>query len=198
MKAPNKHIFILFALSLLFLLNSAGFCQVFKFEKNPREHIATFPAGTFFKGVLQNEISSEKNGVGDKVYMIIPFDVKIGEVTCIPAQTLIIGEIIQIQKAQEGKNGFVQIKFDQMVFPDGTGTQMSGHIWSGNKGILGGETTKRIAYKKVPHYIEDIGIVAKLVETGDRAMGKNKILPVGTECVVVLDNALKVNYLERL
>lgn len=186
-----KYIFT--ALVVIFSLNSAGFAQMFSFEKNPNIKSATFTAGTLFKGVLQNKISSADSNIGDKVYVLIPFNVKIGEVTCIPKRSMVTGQIIQAQKAQQGKNGFIQIKFDSIQFPDGWGTQLSGHVWNGGgNGIIGGETTKRIDYRKTPHYIANVGAVVQLVETGKRAMGQEKSLPIGTELIIVLDNDLNV------
>lgn len=195
-----KNFKYIFTVLIMFLsLNSAGFAQVFNFEKNPNLSNAIFPAGTFFKGKLQNELSSAKSVIGDKVYLILPFDVKLGEITCIPKKTLISGQIINIHKAQFGKNGYIQVKFNSMKFPDGWETGLSAYIWSGTgTGIIGGDTTKRKIYKKIPHYIEDLGIVAQLVESGDRVMGQEKYLPAGTECIIVLDNDMKVRYLNKL
>ena len=199
MRAFNKSLKYIFAtLVVIFSLNSAGQAQVFNFEKNPNLSTVTFPAGTLLKGALQNELSSEKAAVGDIVYLLIPFSVKIGEATCIPKKSLLIGQIIQAQKAQIGRNGFLQIKFDYIKFPDGWGTPLSAHIWSGKgDGVIGGELTKRTAYKKVPHYMQNLGIIAQLVETGQRSLGKERFIPVGAECIIVLDNDLEVKYLEK-
>jgi len=188
-----KYIFII---SLtVFSINSAGFAQVFSFEKNPNLKNVTFPAGTLLKGSLQNQLSSTKNKMGDKIHLLIPFNVKIGEDTFIPARTLIIGQVIQTQKAQQGKNGFVQIKFEYMKFPDGWGTPISAHIWSSNgQGIIGGETTKRVSYKKIPHYTSETGIIAQLIETGKRAMGQEIFINAGSEFIIVLDNDLEITH----
>jgi len=196
----NKIIkYILAVFVIFFSINTAGFAQVFNFEKNPNLSNIVFPAGTLLKGRLQNELSSGKLVIGSIVCFSIPFDVKIGKITGIPKDTLIIGQVIQVQKAQTGRNGLIQIKFDEIQFPDGRETQLSAHIWNrGEQGILGGEVTKRTSYKKVPHYIQDIGIVTSIVETGQRAQGKEKYLPAGTECIIVLDDDLQVRYLEKL
>jgi len=186
-----KYIFV--ALMLVFSLNSAGFAQMFSFEKNPHQGTATFPAGTFLKGILKNQLSSAENRVGDKVYLLIPFNVKIGKITCIPKNSLITGHVTQVQKAQQGRNGFVQVKFDYIKFPDGWGTSISAHVWNREgKGNIGGESTKKVTYKKIPHYIENIGIVAQLVETGPGVMGQDKLIPEGSEFIIVLDNDLEV------
>ena len=182
--------YILVALFVVFSINSAGFAQV-----HPNTNTATFPAGTFLKGSLQNQLSSAINAVGDKVYLLIPSNVKIGEVACIPEKSMVIGEIIQLQKAKQGRNGFIQIKFESIVFPDGWGTQLLAHIWdSEGKGILGGELTKKIDHRQIPHYTECMGTIVQLVEIGDRAMGAEKVVPAGTEFVIVLDNDLEVSY----
>lgn len=180
-------------LTLFFILNLPVFAQVFSFEKQPNDNTATFPAGTLFKGVLQNRLSSAKSKVGDKVYLILPFDVKIGEITCIPAKSLVVGQVIDAQKAKEGRNGSIQVKFEKIMFPDGWTTKLAARLWDRTgQGIIGGEVTHRAAYKKVPHYMEDIGTVAQLVETGPRTMGREKVINPGTEFIIVLDDDLEV------
>lgn len=191
-----KYIFA--SLIIFFSITTTGFCQIFSFEKNPYENSVVLPAGTLFRGILKTELSSEKNVVGDPVYVVLPFNIKMGKYTCIPKQTLLVGEVIQVQKAQKGRNGLLQIKFDGIRFPDGTGSQLSAHIWNrDNKGIIGGEVTNRTSYKKMPHYIEDVGTIAQVIETGERAMGKEKRIPSGIECIIVLDNDLEVKYWEK-
>ncbi len=186
-----KYLFM--SLILCFILNSAGFCQMFSFEKTKSSRLVVFPAGTFFKGVLQNDLSSSKSKIGDKVYLLIPFDVKIGKVTCIPKKSMIIGQVIQVQKAKQGKNGFIQTKFEYIKFPDGWGTQLSARLWSSDgKGIIGGETTKRTAYRKMPHYIDNMGAVVQLIESGPRSMGQEKNISAGSEFVIVLDTDLEI------
>lgn len=186
------------AILMIFSLNASVFCQVFSFEKNPNEHNMVFPAGSLFKGILQNDLDSLKNAPGDKVYLVIPADIKIGKATCIPKNSLITGEIIMIHNAIKGMNGYIQIKFEQIKYPDGTGSSLSAHIWSNEgKGIIGGEPTKRMSYRKMPHYIEDIGVVAQLIESGERAKGKEIHISPGSEFVIVLDNDLEVTYLGK-
>ena len=181
-----KYIFAI--LFLVFSLNSAGLCQ-----NNPHSGAAVFPAGTLLKGVLQNRLSSLNSKIGDKVYLLIPFDVKIGEITYIPKKSLLIGQVLQTQKAREGKNGFVQINFEYLELPDGWGTDISAHVWSfDGRGIIGGEITRRVSYRKIPHYTETTGVIVQLIESGSRAMGKEKVISAGTEFIIVLDNDLAI------
>jgi hypothetical protein len=178
---------------VFFALNSGALSQMFSFEKSPNLDIATFPAGTLFKGRLQNQLSSASNKIGDQVYLLIPFDIKIGKITYIPKKSMVIGQVIQAQKAKQGKNGYIQLKFEYIKFPDGWGTPLSAYVWSETGGgILGGEITKKVSFKKIPHYMSDIGTVVQLVETGQRAMGQEKIIPSGTEFIIVLDNDLEI------
>lgn len=184
---------------IFFSVNLQGFAQIFNFEKNPNLSTVTFPAGTLFRGRIQNELNSGKVVIGDMVYFVIPFNVKMGKVTCIPKDALVTGRVVQVQKAKPGRNGLLQIKFDEIQFPDGWKTEFSAHIWTrDNQGIIGGELTKKTSLRKVPHYIEGIGTVASTVQVGQRAPGKEKKLPAGTECVIVLDKDLHVKYLEKL
>ncbi len=193
----NKYI-LFFALILFFSIKLAGLAQVFSFETKQNLSTAIFPAGALFKGIIQNEVSSDSSHVGDKVYLLIPFDIKIGKITCIPKKSVVAGEVIRVEKAQQGRNGLLQIKFDYIKFSDGWGTKLTAHIWNHQgDGVIGGEPTRKNDYKKVVHYIEDIGAVVQLVETGSRIMGKEKFIKVGTEIIIVLDNNLEVRYLDK-
>jgi hypothetical protein len=191
-----KYIFI--ALILFFSLNMAGYCQMFSFERHPTDDTVTLPAGTLFRGVLENNLSSERNKIGDRVLLLIPFDVKFGKFTIIPKKSYLVGQFIQVQKAQRGRNGLFQVKFEEIRFPDGKGARISAYIWNGNdKGVVGGEITKRMEVKKVPHYYENYMPFAQLIETGERVKGREVKIEAGTECVIVLDNDFEVKYWEK-
>jgi len=186
-----KTIFLTLIITLFF--GMAGNCQMFSFEQSSYQKKATFSAGTFLKGFLQNQLSSSENKVGDSVYVIIPYGVKIGKITCIPKNTLITGHITQVGKPVTGYNGYIQVKFDYITFPDGWGTTFSGHVWNlGGKGILGGEATNKTLYRKIPHYMENVGTVVQLVAVGQGAMGKETTVEKNTEFIIVLDSDLNV------
>lgn len=195
----NYKIILVIIFALYFLTNQACFAQVFSFETKQTSSTAVFPAGALLKGTILNQMSSVSSKIGDEVYFLIPFDVKIGKITCIPKKSLITGHVINVERAKPGRNGLVQIKFEHIKFPDGWGAPLVARIWTEQRdGIIGGEATKRNDLKKVVHYIEDIGAVAQLVETGERVMGQEKIIKAGTELVIVLDNNLEVKYLEKM
>jgi len=174
-------------------LGLAGNCQMFSFEQSSYQKRASFPAGSFLKGYLQNQLSSNKNKVGDPVYAIISYDVKIGKITCIPKNTLLTGHVTQISPPVEGRNGYIQVKFDYITFPDGWGTSLSGHVWNTTgKGMIGGEATKKTLYRKIPHYVENVGTFVQLVEVGQGEMGKETVVTQNTEFIIVLDSDLNV------
>lgn len=194
MNILKKQIIIL----CIFLLSiTSANAQVFSFESESKEHTAVFPRGTMIKAVLQNTISTKINNVGDAAVFIVDSDLLIGNAICIPEGSYLYGKVLRIEKAKKGRDGLIQIIIYKIMFPDGWQTQMSGRIWTRDgTGIMGGNTTKRVEYKKIPHYIDRIGPVAQLVKTGERKMGQERAMPAGKNYIIVLNQDLKVNYLE--
>jgi len=191
--------YILITFFMIFLIMPANAAQVFSVSTKQNMKTANFPAGALLKGKILNNLSSTESRTGDVVYTQLVSDIKLGKTTCIPKKTLLSGEVIRVDKAKQGRNGIVQVKYNYMKFPDGWGTPFSGRIWTQQgDGIVGGEPTKRSTYRRVPHYIEGIGSVVQLVETGNRVMGKEKFVKIGTEIIIVLDNNLELPYLEKL
>jgi hypothetical protein len=154
---------------------------------------ATFPAGSLFEALITYEISTEINNVGDEVELIISSDMTCGDLTLIEKDTKFVGEIIKLQRAIQGQNGYIQILLDKIVFPDGKSGKILAHIWTkDNNGIIGGDFTQRSKFKQMPHYIQGIGAVAQAIPTGPRLMGTETYILSGAQFRIVLDEDLSL------
>jgi len=184
---------------MVFLISSKANCAVFSFEVEPNTATAEFPSGTMFKVILQETISSKINKIGDPVSMVLVADVVIGKSVCIPKDSVFLGNIVELEQAQEGRDGYFKVGINELIFSDGWRTPLHARVWDkSTTDLIGGQVTQRTEYTKVPHYIENIGPIVKLVQTGPRAMGQERALPSGLEVIIVLEKDLQVKYLEKL
>lgn len=186
-------------LLLLFLVFSAVFSANLKifaneYSENSDNIVSVkFPAGTMFKAILQDNISTSENNAGDEVSLIVPSDLMLGDTLCIPENSKFIGRIRRIEKAQQGRNGLIEVIFETLKFAEGQEISILAHVWTKDKtGILGGELTDHSRYKRVPVSIEGIGNIAQMVPDGPRIMGKETEILVGSEWIIVLDKDLNV------
>jgi len=187
--------FIIFIPILLFILSINS--HVRADNSLDGTYNVNFPAGTMFKGILPHNLSTAYNNVNDKVELIIPVDIQIGDVICIPKDSKLIGSIIRLGRAQQGKNGFFEIVFNSLKLPDNQELNILAHVWTKDgTGVFGGEFTDRVGYKKVPHSILGIGSVVQLIPDGPRKMGKDTEILTGSEWILVLDKELKINIIK--
>jgi hypothetical protein len=86
----------------------------------PVEHSETLPVGTAMVGALQQGISTGESKVGEKVRLQTLDDVRLSDLTVIPAGARIDGEITELHKAERIKqHASVTMGFTQLVTPDG-------------------------------------------------------------------------------
>ena len=183
----------------MFLVGSKAYSQVFSFEAASDTGTATLPRGTMIKAVLQQTISTKKNKPDDPVFFVTSSDLTIGKATCIPKGSVLSGKIISLEHAQPGRDGYFQIFINKIIFPDGWRTDIDATIWTNNgTGIVGGGITQRQKFKKMPHYIENIGPIDQLIRTGPRAMGQERAMLAGKDTIIILERDLQVNYLKKL
>ncbi len=199
-KSKLIKIMVIITCFTLFLVSSKAYSQVFSFEADSAgTGTATLPRGTMIKAVLQQTISTKENKIGDPVFFVTSSDLTIGKATCIPKGSVLSGKIISLGHAQPGRDGYFQISIDKIIFPDGWRTDINATIWTDNgTGIVGGGITRRQEFKKMPHYIENIGPIVQLVRTGPRVMGQERAMLAGKDTIILLERDLQVNYLKKL
>lgn len=184
--------------SIIFLMSVKAYSAVFSFEDEPNTGTALLPAGTMFKAILQDTVDTGFSKIGDPVHLLLVSDITVGKSICIPKNSIFFGEVVELAKARQGRDGYFRIALHTLIFPDGWRTDVSARIMDrNNTDVIGGEVTERTEYRKVRHNIEGIGMVVKLVKAGPREMGEERRLSAGRELFIVLDRDLEVKYLEK-
>jgi hypothetical protein len=121
MKASNSRMGLnraFTAAALLAVLAGAG-CGKSTAEAD-LEKSETVLAGTTFVGSLQSTISTGENHVGDKVAVRTLEDVRVNEMTVVPAGATINGEVTHIDGAGRIAGGAeLTLRFTELVMPDG-------------------------------------------------------------------------------
>ncbi|RPH54690.1 MAG: TrbI/VirB10 family protein [Acidobacteria bacterium] len=171
-----------------------------------KEKSETLTAGTEIVAALQNTIDTGENKVGDRVNLRTVEDVRINEVTVVPAGSTINGEVTHVDGAGRVAGGAeLTLRFTELVTPDGksypisatplrlegkgdakkSALQIGGGAVAGGVigGILGGK--------------DDIGkgaAVGAAVGTGVAVATKGKqiVLPAGQKIKVTLDGPVTI------
>jgi len=85
-----------------------------------KEKSETLASGTEFVGALQSTIDTGKNKVGDKVTLRTVQDVRVNEMTVVPAGSTINGEVTHIEGAGRLAGGAaLTLRYTELVMPDG-------------------------------------------------------------------------------
>ncbi len=107
----------LFAALVAVALSGAGCGQQSVADSKKTETLAT---GTEFVAALQNTIDTGKNHVGDKVTLRTLEEVRVNEVTVVPAGATINGEVTHVDPAGRIAGGAeLTLRFTELVTQDG-------------------------------------------------------------------------------
>ncbi len=172
-----------FLISFIILLYFLTFCQ-----KSFAEMV--IQKGSYINGVLVQTISSEYNNPQDAVKFLITQDFYINNTVVLPKNTLFVGFVSNLKKAEQGRNGYFSVDFYGIILPTGETIPMKGHLWSSSSSnIFGGELTRRSGYKKIMHRSECFGRrgILQMSEYGPRILGSETKIKAGTEAVVMMD-----------
>ena len=194
MKKSFKKIKIIFFSGLFFLLLNLNltYAQTAQYDKQNDRYLINFPAGSMFKDVLQQNISTSNANLDDRIELVIAGDLQLGDVLAVPKNSVFSGRIIRLGRAQQGKNGYFVLMFDILKLADGHDVDITGHIWTREgTGIIGGENTERIGYRKMRHSLQGIGDIVQFVPYGERIMGKETDIRAGSEFIIVLDKTAR-------
>ena len=193
----NKIFLLIFSLLLILLCFNFSFAQNASLKESDNQNIVTFYPGALFKAILQQKISTGVNTFGDKVELINPTDISLGEIVCIPKDSKFIGKIVKLEKPVIGSNGSFQILFDKLRLPEGQEFNIFARVWTKKgDGKIGGELTARTGFRPIVHDIQGIGSYIQLRQAGPREMGKDSELLPGSEVLIVLDKQLVFSILK--
>ncbi len=198
MKKINKYIFIILMIFSLISLNKA-FAVKEPLKYNLKDfHSVKVAKGTFFKGVLQQEVSSKYNKNGDIVRIINPFNVYLDETVIIPKNSVFIGRITDLNLPSKGRDAHFSIPINVVIFPDGTGLRLKAHVWSKTGNVtIGGNESPRISTKTVIHTEETVqGGFLQIIPDGERIMGNEIMMQSGIDATIQLDEDLHIQVME--
>lgn len=78
------------------------------------------PKGTTVGITLMANVNSELSKVGDEIYAAVSLDVKNGQQVLLPGQWFVHGAVSEVGSQRRlGRDGYVTIKFDKLLSPDG-------------------------------------------------------------------------------
>ena len=93
-----------------------------------KEKSETLTAGTELLAALQSTIDTGQNHVGDKVSLRTLEDIRVNEVTVVPAGATINGEVTHIDPAGRVAGGAeLTLRYTELVTPDGKTYPISAH-----------------------------------------------------------------------
>ncbi|MEI7474464.1 MAG: hypothetical protein WCK67_06755 [bacterium] len=196
----NKHFKLIFLLIIFTIINfyNPAIADNYPTMERDKELITvSFPAGTLFRGILQNSISTAENKLGDPVELIMPMDIQFKDYVCFPKYTRIIGKVVRIERPAYGRNSLIQFVFEKLILPEGDLINITGRFSNkSNDGIIGGEMTDRIGQRLVPIYAEGIGNCKRVVKYGPRKMGAETEMQAGSEWTIILDKPVKIDVID--
>jgi len=154
------------------------------------------PAGSFFRGILGQTVSSEYVNYQDKIKILIPSDFTIDNYVILPKNSLFIGTISSVGKAQRGMDGYFSIDIIGLMLPDGRQLEAKGFVSFGkNSKIYGGAFSRRAGHKNTLHRASANGPkgVLLLQQDGPRMMGKEAKINMGDIVNIVLETPIKLD-----
>jgi hypothetical protein len=80
----------------------------------------TIPLGTALNLTVKANLNSELSQVGDEVRAEVSTDLKDGQKVLLPGKWQVVGHVARVEKQRRlGRDGYIEIKFDKLVSPDG-------------------------------------------------------------------------------
>jgi len=150
--------------------------------------------GTFIPVMNVQEISTAYMDVGSKIKFISTTDLFLYETNIIPKQTEFYGSIDKVNEPVIGTNASMIIKVTKLKFVDGFEIPMRGYIYANGGSLIGGELTAPASYdKKLSLRQGFIGMVGD-VPGPTRRMGEHKIIPSGSDLMIILVSPLFITH----
>lgn len=80
----------------------------------------TIPQGTPLNLTVTANLNSELNQVGDEIRAEVTCDLKDGSKVLLPGKWQVIGKVARVERQKRmGRDGFIELKFEKLVSPDG-------------------------------------------------------------------------------
>ena len=180
-----KKLIYLLGLTFFMIVSSLS---VVNAESNYDAMPITLAKGSFLRAIMQREVSTATNKLGDDVRMIASSPTFAADGLVIPEKTVYVGKIIEINQPIEGCNGSLRIKIEKIIFPSGDEMNIDGMLWSSRNNLFGGELTAPAYYNKMPHFTEGWkGGCLAFQDAGIYQVGKPTVIKAGTELLIILE-----------
>ena len=153
------------------------------------------PKGSVFRAFIGQTVSSEFNNNGDMIKFLVPSDFIYENKVIVPKNTIFVGQIYNLEKAQQGRDGLFSINIVGMVFPDGRQFAIKGYVPSKKDNrVFGGDFSRRSGHKTTLHRASPNGRkgVLQLQQNGPRVMGKETRIQMGDFVTIITEEAVNV------
>ena len=154
------------------------------------------PKGSFFRGFMGQTVSSEFNNDNDIVKILIVSDFILNDKVILPKNSVFVGHVKSLEKAQQGRNGLFSIDIDYLIIPDGRQYESKGYLVA-KKGarVFGGEFSRRSGHKTTLHRSACFGNkgTLQLQQNGPRIMGKETKINMGEFVTILLEEAIQID-----
>ncbi|MCQ2958256.1 MAG: hypothetical protein MJ180_05075 [Candidatus Gastranaerophilales bacterium] len=197
-----KKIFLLISILILCCSIKPAFAlygHYDEFDENYRDEETEMPliipAGSFFRAMLGQDVSSEFNNNGDVIKLMVNSDYSIDNKVLIPKYAMFIGVVRNLEKAQRGRDGYFSIDIIGILFPDGRKFDVKGCIYaSKNDKVFGGGFARRAGHKSVLHRATTYGHMGamQLMQNGPRIMGKETKVQMGEVLNVYINEPVRI------
>jgi len=183
-------------LLVLFILTFIISCKCFAYENNDLRDYSgiELARGSFIPVMNVQEISTQSFDVGSKVKFISTNDLFLYETNIIPKQTEFYGYIDKINEPIIGTNASMIIKVTKLKFVDGFEIPMRGYIYSTNGNLLGGELTAPASFDSKQSLRLGFASMVGCVPGPTRRMGEQKIIPSGSDLMIILVSPLFITH----
>ena len=190
-------LFSVFILSVLAVPSFALYGNYDEFAQEEAEYKTPLiiPKGSIFRGFMGENVSSEFNNEGDVVKVLINSDFIWDNEIIVPKNSFFLAQVKNLEKAQQGRNGFFSVDIIGLVFPDGRKFDAKGYIPAGKANrIFGGEFARRSGHKTVLHRATPNGRkgAMQLLQNGPRIMGKETLIKMGEFVTIIIEEPINV------
>lgn len=199
MKKNKKNFLIIFYLILIFFFLSTDFIWGTSLPSPIKgKHYMTIPSGMFLRVVLQQQISTSTNNLGDEVTAILPNNFYMENIICLPYNSILEGKIVELELPKKGRNGLMRVHFTKIIFPAGQEFLFDSDLWHNGKNIIGGEPSQLSEMRQVPFFCGGLTPGYILMKpTGEYKMGKEALIPCGMEVLAKINNPIYIDYLDE-
>lgn len=157
----------------------------------------SIPAGVFLKGIMQSEISTKTNNLGDPIRAIIPTNFYLMNAICIPQNSIIEGEITEFALPKKGRDALMKLHFNKIIFPNYNYYPIDADLWMDSSNVIGGQPSELSEMRQVPFSVEGLTPGYILMKpTGEYKIGKDMTLMAGSEVIIKVNNEIKINFQE--